>query len=161
MEIHAAAAEQPLPIIENDNLRDEYSTLLPDTQKDIPFARIALGRDPDAVNLWIGNSKSVTATHRDNYENIYVQIIGSKHFVLLPALCHPCMNERFLQPATYMRDTEDGGLHLQLDQETEPVPFATWDPDRPDVNAAALSHLARPIRVTLRPGDMLYLPATW
>jgi jumonji domain-containing protein 7 len=121
-----------------------------------------LAKNPDAVNLWIGNSKSVTATHRDNYENIYVQIIGSKHFVLLPALCHPCMNEQFLPPATYSRDVPGGGgLRLQLDQDAEPVPFATWDPDSPAANATPLSHLARPVRVTLRPGDMLYLPATW
>ncbi|KAI9158802.1 Bifunctional peptidase and (3S)-lysyl hydroxylase [Paramyrothecium foliicola] len=145
---------------ENDNLRDEYVALLPDAQKDIPFARIALGREPEAVNLWIGNSKSITAAHRDNFENIYVQIAGRKHFVLLPALCHPCMNEKLLRPATYIR-CDDGELSLQMDHESVPVPFATWDPDRPEVNAAALSHLARPVRITLQPGDMLYLPATW
>lgn len=42
-----------------------------------------------------------------------------------------------------------------------PVPFATWDPDDPEVNATPLSRLAEPIRVTLEKGDMLYLPAMW
>lgn len=47
------------------------------------------------------------------------------------------------------------------DGEPECVPFATWDPDRPDVNATRYSKLPVPMRVTLEEGDMLYLPAMW
>ncbi|KAJ3458666.1 hypothetical protein MRS44_012775 [Fusarium solani] len=125
-------------VLENDNLRDEYVTLFSDVQKDIPFARIALDKSPDAVNLWIGNSKSVTAMHKDNYENIYVQP---------------------LRPATYKRG--DDGLQLVMDSDDEAVPFAIWDPEKPEQNATQFSHLAKPLRVTLNPGDMLYLPAMW
>ncbi|KAF5585211.1 phospholipase [Fusarium pseudoanthophilum] len=144
---------------QNDNLREEYITLFSDVQKDIPFARIALDKSPDAVNLWIGNSKSVTAMHKDNYENIYVQILGRKHFVLLPSLCHPCVNEQPLKPATYTR--KENSMELKMDPDDETVPFAIWDPDKPEHNATKFSHLARPLRVTLNPGDMLYLPAMW
>ncbi|TLS29576.1 hypothetical protein PpBr36_01564 [Pyricularia pennisetigena] len=161
---------------QNDNLRHEYSTLFSHVQRDIPFARIALGREPEAINLWIGNSRSVTAMHKDNYENIYVQILGRKHFVLLPPLCHPCVNEQRLRPATYARkscsDPDGGGdtktaatacgLELQLDDgDNAAVPFAIWDVDRPDEQATPYSKLARPMRVTLEPGDMMYLPAMW
>lgn len=72
-----------------------------DVKADIAWARVALAQEPDAINLWIGNSRSVTALHRDNYENIYCQIIGSKNFVLLPPIAMPCVNEHMLQPATY------------------------------------------------------------
>ncbi|KZZ89920.1 Transcription factor jumonji/aspartyl beta-hydroxylase [Moelleriella libera RCEF 2490] len=144
---------------QNDNMRGEYDCLLPDAQNDIPFARIALQKHADAVNLWIGNSKSVTATHKDNFENIFVQIIGRKHFVLLPPVCQPCVNESHLMPATYER--EGHGLSLRLDDNATSVPFATWDPDHPEANSTALSRYAHPIRVSLNPGDMLYLPAMW
>ncbi|PHH82789.1 hypothetical protein CDD83_3177 [Cordyceps sp. RAO-2017] len=144
---------------QNDNLRDEYLALFPDVQKDIPFARIALQKSPDALNIWIGNSRSVTAIHKDNFENIYVQVVGRKHFLLLPPLCQPCMNEKLLPPATFTREGQ--GLSLRLDEPCEPVPFATWDPDEAQADATSLSHLARPLRVTLEPGDMLYLPALW
>ena len=89
---------------ENDNLRGEYSDLRKDVAKDIPWARIALGQDPDAINLWIGNSRSVTALHKDNYENIYCQVIGSKYFVLLPPVETACVDERDLPSATYAVD---------------------------------------------------------
>jgi peptidyl-lysine (3S)-dioxygenase / protease len=111
------------------------------------------------MNLWIGNSRSVTALHKDNYENIYVQVLGKKHFVLLPPLCHPCVNERMLKPTTYSRT--ENGLALNPDAEGDAVPFAIWDPDRTEANATPYSQYARPMRVTLEPGDMLYLPAMW
>ena len=135
----------------------------------MPFARIALQQDPDAINLWIGNARSVTALHRDNYENIYVQVAGRKHFVLLPPLCQPCVHERPLRPAHYARhpdqESHDGdsssSLELVMEEEADDVPFATWDPDNDQVNATKYSHLATPMRVTLEPGDMFYLPAMW
>lgn len=147
-------------------------SLFGEVRPSIPFARIALQKDPDAINLWVGNARSVTALHRDNYENVYVQIRGRKHFVLLPALCQPCVNEQDLSPTHYARPPGGGadGLVLVREDGAEReenggangrVPFATWDPDRPQVRATKYSHLARPVRVTLDPGDMLYLPAMW
>lgn len=108
----------------------------------------------------------MTALHKDNYENIYVQIRGQKHFVLLPPHCHPCVNEKPLPPGTYSSNNHGDELDLIMDssvagKEAEPVPFATWDPDLPDDNATPYSKLAEPVRVTLREGDMLYLPAMW
>ncbi|KAF2998405.1 hypothetical protein E8E14_004470 [Neopestalotiopsis sp. 37M] len=147
---------------QNDNLRHEYSSLFSETLRSIPFARIALEKEPDAINMWVGNSFSTTAMHRDNYENIYVQIAGQKHFVLLPALCQPCINEQELRPAIYVRrDGGDNKLELKLEEEGDHVPFAVWDPDRSHANTTRYSHLAQPMRVTLNPGDMLYLPAMW
>ncbi|KAI0201247.1 phospholipase A2 [Astrocystis sublimbata] len=159
---------------QNDNLRHEYMMLFSQVEKSIAFARIALEKTPDAINMWIGNSRSVTALHRDNYENIYVQIAGRKHFVLLPPMFQPCVNEQVLEPATYVRSQSGGSqgerdeLVLRMDEaadgngeQSPKIPFATWDPEAPELNATSYSHLAEPMRVTLEPGDMLYLPAMW
>ena len=111
------------------------------------------------MNFWLGNSKSITALHKDNYENIYCQLIGCKHFILLPPLSLPCVKELELTTASYVR--EEGELKIRLDEEGQKVPFPTWDPDMPDKITTQYSHLAQPIRVTLEAGDMLYLPALW
>lgn len=112
----------------------------------------------------------MTALHKDNYENIYVQIIGQKHFVLLPPVAYACVNERELAPATYVRDEDaDGsaGLRIVEDEGGEKVPFATWDPDSSqerdgeEWRGTRYSKFAEPVRVTLNEGDMLYLPALW
>ncbi|OCK85686.1 Clavaminate synthase-like protein [Lepidopterella palustris CBS 459.81] len=86
---------------QNDNLRNEYIPLFSDLPKDVPFARIALQKSPDAINFWLGNSHSTTALHKDNYENIYVQVLGRKHFVLLPPIESACINEQLIPAATY------------------------------------------------------------
>lgn len=89
---------------ENDNMRGEYSRLYSDIAEDIPWATECLGAEPDAVNLWIGNSLSVTSLHKDNYENIYCQMRGKKHFVLLPPVETPCVNVTYLAQAKYAHD---------------------------------------------------------
>jgi jumonji domain-containing protein 7 len=157
-----------IPHPENDNLRNEYTTLFTSVPPSIPFARIALQRPPEAINFWLGNSYSVTALHKDPYENIYVQVLGRKHFVLLPPVEAACVGETVLEAATYApKDKKDGNevgeldLEVNVDEPAATVPFATWDPDVPLQRATAFSHLSQPLRVTLDPGDMLYLPALW
>jgi peptidyl-lysine (3S)-dioxygenase / protease len=149
---------------QNDNLRNEYQSLFLDIPSSIPFAHIALQREPEAINFWMGNSHSTTALHKDPYENIYVQVLGRKHFVLLPSVETPCVNERVLPAATYVASTsndEEFTLKPELDDPPSSVPFAIWDPDIPEAQATEFSSLSRPLRVTLEPGDLLYLPALW
>ncbi|KAL1649117.1 hypothetical protein SLS58_001689 [Diplodia intermedia] len=175
---------------QNDNLRNEYSTLFADVPRDIPFARIALqqgGTGPDAVNFWLGSSRSTTSLHKDNYENIYVQVLGRKHFTLLPPVEAACVNERPVPAARYVpkkrkgkkrrdddeEEGEEGGeveqleeadlrdLSVEMAHPPRTVNWALWDPDQPDVRPTAFSALSQPVRVTLEPGDMLYLPAMW
>lgn len=155
---------------QNDNLRDEYTSLFADVPPSIPFARVALDQQPDAVNFWLGSSASVTAMHKDNYENIYVQILGKKHFVLLPPCDAPCVNEKEVLAGTYApkkrgdgvgKEEEAEELVIRIDEPETYVPFATWDPDAPEQNATEYSKFAQPMRVTLEEGDMLYLPALW
>ena len=151
---------------ENDNLRQEYSNLFQDVPADIAFARIALEEQADAINLWIGNDRSVTGLHKDNYENIYVQVRGQKHFVLLPPIEMPCTNEQLLPKARY-RPVEDRSSMLPEDltfdagEDDTQVPVATWDPDDPLRWPSKYSHLSTPLRITLNEGDLLYLPAMW
>lgn len=147
---------------QNDNLRNEYSTLFSHVEKDVPWARIALHNEPEAINLWIGNSRSVTAMHKDNYENIYVQVLGEKHFVLLPPVAYPMVEERELGSASYVR--RDGGLDIV--REDGSVPFPTWDPDAGTAGDSEgegnkYAEMMEPVRITLRKGDMLYIPALW
>ena len=75
------------------------------------------GRHPDAVNLWIGNDRSVTSIHcgalirghtaiacfdqhlrLDPYENIYHVVRGCKVFTLLPPSEGWCLNGTSSRP---------------------------------------------------------------
>ena len=54
-------------------------------------------------------------------------------------------------------------LEARLDDPMEKpsVRFVTWDPEQPEKNQTPFSRLCEPLRVTLDPGDILYLPALW
>lgn len=144
--------------LENDNLRSEYCSLYADVPKSIAGMTSALGREPDAINLWLGTDASTTALHRDEYENVYAQIRGSKTFILLPPVACACVNEQFLPFATY---AQSGTWMIQPDTPELRAPVAIWDPDKPLENASKLSKFSKPLRVKLDAGDLLYLPACW
>jgi jumonji domain-containing protein 7 len=102
--------------------------------------------------------------HRDNYENVYVQIIGQKHFVLLPPIETPCVNEQKLPHCRYAPSNpveSDSALSIEPQEGQDAVPVAVWDPEEPALRRSEYSHLSRPVAVTLQEGDMLYLPAMW
>lgn len=132
---------------------------------DINFASTALNLEPDAVNFWLGNERSVTALHRDNYENIYVQIRGQKHFTLLSPVEMPCVNETPIRFARYQPVSDEDAVQVELkprlDPAGEPIPTPIWDPDEPKARATAYSRFAKPLHVTLEEGDMMYLPVMW
>lgn len=68
---------------QNDNFHSaEFEELLKDIPNAIDFASAALDKPPDAVNFWLGNSRSTTSFHRDPYENIYHVVAGTKRFLL-------------------------------------------------------------------------------
>lgn len=128
----------------------------------ISWARIALEQQPDAVNFWLGNARSVTAMHKDNYENVYVQIIGQKHFVLLPPIEMPCVNEVNLTHTRYTPAAEGNDeLRIEVQDGEDQIPVAVWDPEEPELRRSEYSHLSKPLKVTLQEGDMMYLPAMW
>lgn len=169
---------------ENNNLPNEYSPLTPDLPPTLPFARIALNQSaeegPEALNFWLGNARSTTALHKDNYENLYVAVRGRKHFVLLAPVEMACVNEGRVRRGRFVPDfsssssfsassgagavdDDDGSetLKVEIDKDGEPLPVPLWDPDDPLKHTTPYSHLARPLRVTLYEGDMLYLPAMY
>jgi jumonji domain-containing protein 7 len=52
-------------------------------------------------------------------------------------------------------------LQIEIDSPEEYVPLPMWDPDNPSENETAYSKYARPLRVLVGEGDVLYLPALW
>ncbi|CAN0425759.1 unnamed protein product, partial [Hapterophycus canaliculatus] len=53
---------------QNDSLRQEFPGLAADVEPSLALARETFGNEPDAVNLWIGDDRSVSAVHKDHYE---------------------------------------------------------------------------------------------
>ena len=125
----------------------EYPLLVQDAPP-LEWAQQAFGMEPDAVNFWMGDSRAVSSTHRDPYENIYCVVKGIKQFTLLPPTDTPFLNRKMHPVAAYDQ-------HMNIVPQSGQVPWITADPDDPSLCFAS------PFSITLYPGDVLYLPSMW
>ncbi|KAL7577605.1 hypothetical protein ACA910_015126 [Epithemia clementina (nom. ined.)] len=51
-------------------------------------------QQPDAVNLWMGDERAVSAMHKDHYENLFYVLSGEKVFCLCPPADAPFLYEQ-------------------------------------------------------------------
>ncbi|KAM9294406.1 bifunctional peptidase and (3S)-lysyl hydroxylase JMJD7 [Gastrophryne carolinensis] len=142
------------------NLTEEFPELIGDVESHIPWMSEALGKLPDAVNFWLGEAAAVTSFHKDHYENLYCVISGEKHFILLPPSDRPFIPYELYQPATYQVN-EDGSFKLVDQESADQVPWIPVDPLEPDLSKYPAYSQTQPLHVTVRAGEMLYLPSLW
>lgn len=147
---------------QDDNFPREFEPISNDAPHSIEFADRALGQQPAAVNLWLGQDvETVSRLHNDNYENIYVQVSGQKEIYLIPPGDAYALDERFLESAEYNEIME---LVIQpplKEKKNRNVLFPTVDPSDVTTHNDVYRRHAQVYRVVLDPGDMLYLPALW
>lgn len=87
---------------QNNNFPREFPTLANDAPHSIPWANEALDvTEPAAVNLWLGDHRTTSRLHNDNFENIYIQVSGSKEIYLIPPGDAYALDEKFLKPLSY------------------------------------------------------------
>lgn len=150
---------------QNSNLIDEFQELCDEAASDISWATEAFGKQPDAVNFWMGDERAVTSMHKDHYENLYCVIRGRKIFTLLPPSDLPLIPYELYTPARFKATdsgnfeiVEDSGEHFATSNK---VPWIAIDPLNPDVKKYPKFAKADPITCTVNSGEMLYLPSLW
>lgn len=144
---------------QNSNFFDEFGCLQDDSEADITWATAAFGRQPDAVNFWMGDARAVTSMHRDHYENIYCVVSGQKDFILLPPTDLPWVPYEKFRTATYHENTRTGCFDTVPGDDT--VPWIPLDAENPDLEKYPDYSRTSPVRCTLTAGDVLYLPSLW
>ena len=160
---------------QNDCLRTEMSALFstglfPPT---FTFAEEAFHTGPpDAVNLWIGNEKSVSSMHKDHYENLFFVCSGQKEFILCPPADVLFLHEGEYQCGTFCPNYKDKMQSL-TDILWRVVPdndcHTKWiEPDLKRYQAGGYSQnqfpllsKSHPIKVLVSQGEMLYIPSLW
>lgn len=160
-----------------------------------PYGAVAATGDsgacdgPDAVNLWMGDERAVSAMHKDHYENLFYVLSGEKVFGLCPPSDAPFLYERevlggrfevggFNESSARSENNETRRWSVVLDREDG------CDPASPDKKYSTvhwiatdlfgsrsdptdhgeefpLSEYAHPITVRVQAGELLYLPSLW
>lgn len=117
------------------------------------------------VDLWLGG-RTLSTLHFDNYENLFVQLVGHKEFVL----CPPGDTSRLVDGrlrkayATWIADDAGSG-HFERTEEggsAEAVMnYAAYDIDGPPAKYAAAAAKLHRVIVRVGPGEVLYIPFGW
>lgn len=165
---------------QNSNLTT-HSSLAPLLAQNIvpstfAFAHPALA-EPEAINIWMGDDRSITSLHRDPYENLYLVLKGSKTFTLYPPVDEIVLPTRLVRTGKYTFDATKGEFDIELDPTDNDAtsaadssnigPRIPWIPlspptPLPDLLAAYPLYIhARPRTVTVHTGEILYLPSGW
>ena len=160
---------------QSDCLRTEMKELFATTifPKSFQFAEEAFGTGPpDAINLWIGNERSISSMHKDFYHNLFYVCSGQKEFVLNPPADHLFLHEGDFPSATFTpvsRNNNDSEWAVTLDQDDSgsdsPKEVRTkWiEPDITTNESDKFPLLAKshPMKVSVSEGEMLYIPPLW
>lgn len=111
--LDGSASKGVVPYLQqqNSSLTEEVPELLRDVPGGIAWAGNSFGREPEAINLWVGGRPSRTSWHRDHFENIYVVLRGSKTVRLLPPIDSFRMKLKRYEQQSYEYD-DDGKLVL-------------------------------------------------
>eukprot|EP00808_Paulinella_micropora_P026626 g45988.t1 len=141
---------------QNSSFTEEFKKLEADIDpSSLDFAFEAFGLEPDAINFWMGSSEAKSCLHSDPYENMYCVIAGEKVFTLYPPTDFYWLQRRWYKAARY-EQAADGTFRVAPEVPERLVPWL----DLPSTPPTRLQH-ATPMRVTLRPGEVLYLPSLW
>ena len=95
-----------------------------------------------SVNVWMGQPNVIAHCHYDGYHNFYAQLYGTKRFILFSPTNWPGLYPYpFLHPS-----------HAQAQVNAT---------DSDDVRRFKLIRNVEALKITLRPGDLLYIPPLW
>jgi len=159
----------PVYYLQSQNSNLTTSTALAPIKRHIPanfpFAEPVLST-PEAINIWIGDSRSITSTHRDPYENLYLVLKGSKTFTLYPPIDEITLPTTSVRTGKYTFNTSSSSFTTPTldDDPTNKIPWISIDPLQPREDITSQHPLYKhssPRIITVSEGQILYLPSGW
>ena len=155
---------------QNDNLKRRFPNLLLDIDPSLSLCDevFSPGENvPEAVNLWVGDERSVSSVHKDHFENLYCVVAGEKTFTLLPPTDIAFMREEQFECRRYMLRSPVDELsstgrikrdELVLQHSPSDPTSLPWIDLDPNTGPAERRHA---LQCTVQAGEVLYIPAMW
>eukprot|EP00923_Selenidium_pygospionis_P020293 GHVN01035139.1.p2 GENE.GHVN01035139.1~~GHVN01035139.1.p2 ORF type:complete len:470 (+),score=93.75 GHVN01035139.1:3509-4918(+) len=160
---------------QNSSLSVEFTNLKCDIDDRVKrFGEFVFGEKCDAENLWIGGDATVTSTHQDWYENLYVVVAGGrKRFHLVNPFQAPWVSKKDVRNGVWSCNADDCRFFTAYQscinkscinkeqQEARPssTSWVSLDAVRDEQVLASRGVLT--LIADIEPGEVLYLPAMW
>ena len=129
----------------------------------------AFGNNPEAVNIWIGDERSISSWHNDFYENLYGVVVGTKIFDLLPpttkwkysscpraSFFKQTKNQKIVEKKNYYGTTHPVKDFPDWQIGYDALEYTPWIDHNPHETPEPA-----PLRVKVQAGEILYLPSLY
>ncbi|CAL1265052.1 unnamed protein product, partial [Larinioides sclopetarius] len=145
--------------VKQPNNLEEFSPIADDIRADVPWATEALGKGPIAANLSMGNADNFTTLHKDEYDNFFYVLRGSREFKLIPPIARFCIPSKRYKKFQWVKSkTEDEFEAKDLNEEIDFIPSEIV-PETLEKNGFYRN--IKSYVVKIQPGEALYIPAHW
>lgn len=115
--------------------------VLPELKPHVRFEKLLPRGSVASTNFWMGPSGTRVCLHMDPYDNFFLQLLGQKTFYL-----YAPTDRKFLYPNSPFRPSPEE---------------SRVNPTNIDHQKFPLARRARQFKVTLNPGEVLFLPIYW
>lgn len=156
---------------QNDNFRQMscYHNLIDDVPNSIDFMN-ELKIELEAINLWIGDERSISSLHKDHFENLYCVMSGQKTFTLLPPTDCAFLPEIKVKTMKYQLNDNVTSRRISkhdLELVNYSNEYISWCPIDPNDDLTEVLQIypellhINPIKCCVNAGEILYIPAMW
>lgn len=114
------------------------------------------------VHLWLGG-KTHSTLHNDNYENLFVQLVGDKEFTLCPPGDSSKLVDGRLRKVYASWRQEDGSFERTASgiSDEAVLNYAAYNIDSPPPEYVEQASNLRRTTIRVKAGEIFYLPFAW
>jgi jumonji domain-containing protein 7 len=147
---------------QNDNLTSRFHANAKSfVRRALEFSTEAFGEPADALNVWMGDSRSVSSTHKDHYHNTICVLEGAKQFCIWPPSDVLFLPSRRVKVKRWKRKEgrqEQRILRDDLELSDAEQSHIEWIGKAEDEVFSPSPPYSSPHHVTVPAGSVLYLP---
>ncbi|KAK3728899.1 hypothetical protein RRG08_051549 [Elysia crispata] len=142
----------------------EYSSIadyFPELKSDITDLEFINMLELASLNIWLSDGNTLGKLHFDPFDNLLCQISGEKHVTLFEPHNNERLYESHIQESQFTFNKSTGLFHRRRLLDSTSMVMSPVDLKRPDLKRFPLFADTRPMKCSIKEGEVLFMPAFW
>ncbi|RUS81923.1 hypothetical protein EGW08_010309 [Elysia chlorotica] len=142
----------------------EYSSIadyFPELKSDIKELEFINMLELASLNIWLSDGNTLGKLHFDPFDNLLCQISGEKHVTLFEPHHNERLYEGHIQEAQFTFNESTGFFHRRHLLDSTSMVMSPVDLKKPDLERFPLFADTRPMKCSIKEGEVLFMPAFW
>ncbi|GFS22443.1 JmjC domain-containing protein 7 [Elysia marginata] len=142
----------------------EYSSIndyFPELKSDIKELEFINMIELASLNIWLSDGNTLGKLHFDPFDNLLCQISGEKHVTLFNPHNNERLYEGHMQETQFSYNKSTRSFHRNRLLDSTSMVMSPVDLKRPNLKRFPLFADARPMKCSIKAGEILFMPAFW